>query len=55
MKIVVRESDETVYWLELLAESETVKPSRLSDLIRESGELLAIFAKTVGSARRKTG
>jgi four helix bundle protein len=51
IKIVVRETDETLYWLELLAESNTVKPSRLSDLIRECGELLAIFAKTARSAR----
>jgi four helix bundle protein len=53
IKIVVRESDETLYWLELLAESGTVKPSRLSDLIRECSELLAIFAKTARSARSK--
>ena len=53
VKIVVRESDETLYWLELLAESNTVKPSRLSDLIRECTELLAIFAKTARSARQK--
>lgn len=51
MKIVVRESDETLYWLELLSESNTVKPSRLSGLIRECGELLAIFAKTTRTAR----
>jgi four helix bundle protein len=51
IKIVVREADETLYWLELLAESNTVKPSRLSDLIQECGELRAIFAKTARSAR----
>jgi four helix bundle protein len=55
IKIVVRESDETLYWLELLAESNTVKPSRLSDLIRECSELRAIFAKTARSARSKPG
>jgi four helix bundle protein len=52
IKIVVRESDETLYWLELLAESNTIKPSRLTDLIRECGELLSIFAKTARSTRR---
>jgi four helix bundle protein len=51
IKIVVREADETLYWLELLAESNTVKPSRLSDIIQECSELRAIFAKTARSAR----
>ncbi len=50
LKIVVREADETCYWLELLAESNTIKPPRLGDLIRESGELRAISAKTARSA-----
>ncbi len=53
IRIVVRETDETSYWLELLAESETVKPARLTNLIKEVGELLAIFAKTAKSARRR--
>ena len=51
IQIVVRESDETLYWLELLAESDTMKPSRLTDLTRECSELRAIFAKTARSAR----
>jgi len=51
IQIVIRETDETSYWLELLAESNTVKPTRLSDLIGECGELQAIFAKTARSAR----
>ena len=51
-EIVVRETDETLYWLELLAESGSVKPSRLAELIQECGELLAIFAKTAKSVRQ---
>ena len=51
-EIVVREADETLYWLELLAESGSVKPARLSGLIQECGELLAIFAKTTKSVRQ---
>lgn len=51
IQIVVREAEETLYWLELLADSNTVKPSRLTDLIGECGELRAIFAKTAQSAR----
>jgi four helix bundle protein len=47
--IVLEEADETTYWLELLVESNLVAQGRLSDLIRESQELAAIFA-----ASRKT-
>ncbi len=53
-EIVVREADETLYWLELLGESGSVKPSRLTGLIQECGELLAIFAKTAKSVRRRS-
>ena len=52
IRIVVREADETLYWLELLAESGTIKSDRLANLVKECGELLAIFAKTARSTRR---
>lgn len=48
--IVVEEADETVYWLELLAESGIVSPRRLEDLLHEAHELTAIFT----AARRTT-
>ena len=46
LEIAIREGEETLYWLELLAESATIKPSRLSDLARECNELVAIFTAT---------
>jgi four helix bundle protein len=52
VRIVVREADETLYWLELLSEGRVVKPQRLVDLIRECTELLAIFARTAKSVRQ---
>jgi len=51
IQIVVRETDETLYGLELLADSKTVKPPRLADIIRECGELRASFAASARSAR----
>jgi four helix bundle protein len=39
--IVIEEADETVLWLELLAESGIV---RLRDLLDEANQLLALFA-----------
>jgi hypothetical protein len=42
--VVIEETDETVLWLELLAESGIVKPTRLSNLLDEANQLLAVFA-----------
>ena len=47
--IVVEEADETVYWLELLGDTEVVPAARLKDIRKEAYELTAIFA-----AARKT-
>ena len=43
----LKEVDETTYWLELLAASETVKPTKLAPLIEESKELTAIFVSII--------
>ncbi len=45
--IVEQEADETLYWLELLEESEIISKSLISNLIKESDELVAIFT-TIG-------
>jgi len=42
--VVIEETDETVLWLEFLGESGIVKPSRLTDLLSEANQLLALFA-----------
>lgn len=47
--IVLEEADETVFWLELLAESGGVKPSRLRELLAEANQFVLIF-----SASRRT-
>ena len=52
LEIAIREGDETAYWLELLAESNTVKPSRLSALMQECDELVAILTATVRTTKR---
>jgi four helix bundle protein len=49
--IVVEEADETVYWLDLLADSGMVKKERLDDLQREGNELLAIFSASQLTAK----
>jgi len=47
--IVLEEVDETVFWLELLADSGIVKAAKLSELLSEANQLLLIF-----SASRRT-
>jgi len=47
--IVVEESDETEFWLEMLGDSGMVPASKLTDLSNEANQLLSIF-----SASRKT-
>ncbi len=49
--IVVEEADETVFWLELLAENGIVPASRLRDLLNEGNQLVAIFLASRKTAR----
>ncbi len=50
----LQELEETVYWLELLVESETVKAKQLTDLITEAGELTAILVASVKTIKRRS-
>jgi len=43
--------DETAYWLELLTESGIVKPELLTDLQKETGELIANFVASVKTTK----
>jgi four helix bundle protein len=46
-----QELEETMYWMELLTESETVKPERLASLMKEADELSAIFTTCIKNAK----
>src|SRR5262245_12855530 len=50
--IVIEEADETVLWLELLAESGIIRPARLQDLMDEANQLLALFAASWRTIKR---
>jgi four helix bundle protein len=50
--VVVEEADETIYWLELLADNGLVPSRRLTELLKEAHELTAIF--TAAQATSKT-
>jgi four helix bundle protein len=52
MGIVEEECDESLFWMELLIESERVKGGRMVQLMREGGEILAITVASIKTARR---
>jgi four helix bundle protein len=43
--IVVEETDETLFWMEMLIEANIVPEKKLTTLIKEGTELLSIFSK----------
>ena len=51
--IVVEEADEAVFWLELLVETGVVSQTRMDGLPAEANELLAIFAASQRTAKRR--
>ena len=44
--VVLEESDESAYWMELIIESNVMPESRVASLLQEANELTAIFAAT---------
>jgi four helix bundle protein len=53
LKIVEEESDETLYWLELLVEAEIIPQPRLADLMTETNEILAMTVASLKTLRAK--
>jgi four helix bundle protein len=51
ISIVVEEADETVFWLELLADTAIVATEKLTLLLKEANELLAICAASLSTAK----
>jgi four helix bundle protein len=49
LSIVIEEADESMFWIELLAESNIVKSSLLQDLLNENEEIIKIIV----SSRKK--
>ena len=49
--IVEEEADETLFWLEMLIESEKVKKESIADLYKEVDEIVAIFSASHKTAK----
>jgi len=51
--LVLEETDESLYWLEILAETNIVKVDLLRGLMNEANELIAIFISSLNKAKIK--
>jgi len=49
--IVLEETDESLYWLEILSETQIVKADLLEPLMEEASELVAIFVTSLKTAK----
>jgi four helix bundle protein len=49
--IVLEEADESLFWLELMVESDLVVRARVDKLLKEADELTAIFTTSLKTAR----
>jgi len=50
--IVEEECDETLFWLELIAEANLLEKEKFQDIIKEADELTAIFTASGKTARQ---
>lgn len=53
VRLGLQELDETAYWLELLVEADIVPIAKLTDLLCETNELLAIFVTIAKKVEEK--
>ena len=53
--VVVEEADESVFWLEMMAETEVAPEVKVAPLLSEANELLAIFAASQRTAKVSNG
>jgi four helix bundle protein len=53
MKIVKEESDETMYWIEILAEAGLVPQEQVEDIYKETNEILAMTVASLKTLRNR--
>ncbi len=49
--IVLEETDESLYWMELIAETEIMKQDMLASLMDEASQLVAIWVSSLNTAK----
>jgi four helix bundle protein len=53
MNIVLEESDETLFWLEIIKEKDWSDKSELEMILKEGNELTAIFVSSLKTVNRR--
>ncbi len=53
ISIVLEEADETAFWLEFIMDEKLLKRNLVEPLLKEAGELTAIFAASRKTASKK--
>ena len=53
IEVALQELEETIYWFELLIESDLVSEKKLKNLLQEASELIAIFTTSVKTVKQK--
>jgi len=53
LSIVLEEADETAFWLEFIMDEKLLKKNQVEPLLKEAGELTAIFASSRKTASKK--
>ena len=51
MGTVEEETDETIYWMELLIDAEIVKRTQIADLLDEADQILSIVISSIKTAK----
>jgi len=52
LKIAEEETDETLYWLEIIEDAKLISPEKIVNLKKESEELLSIFVSSIKTAKQ---
>jgi four helix bundle protein len=55
LRIVEEEADESAYWMELLIESGLVAEARLSELLDETVEIIAMTVASIRTLQKRDG
>ena len=53
LSIVEEEADESIYWMELLVDSNLVKESLLANLVDEADQIVSILVSSIKTLKRK--
>jgi len=53
LEITQREADETLYWLELLIDTQTMSSQQLAELIQECDEIVAMLTTAIKTAKSR--